>query len=241
MVTMRSNLERVYRRGHLYKLLLVLCLLVMASFAFPSVTWMGHLGYGLIALLLTQLVRIRKCFTFQDRNYQILAIVSLLTQLLWLLTPMSWQVSGVPLVVSWSLLVGWTVVRLVRRLASEQCVNDSVLMGAAAGYLLLGLTAGLVMSGIETIQPGSFKPLLIPGHHALGDVNVLQTTPVFAQLNYFAFICLTTLGFGDIAPVQPLARMAAVTTSVAGTLYVVAVMGILIGRYGTGVTDRSEE
>ena len=53
--------------------------------------------------------------------------------------------------------------------------------------------------------------------------------------------CLTTLGFGDIAPVQPLAQMAAVTTSVAGTLYVVAVMGILIGRYGTGVTDRSEE
>ena len=90
----------------------------------------------------------------QDRLYQGLGVVALVTQLLWLFTPLRWHNSGIPLVVSWSVLVGWSVVRLVRRLARETKVTASVLMGAAAGYLLLGLTAGLVMMGLETIQPG---------------------------------------------------------------------------------------
>ena len=31
-------------------------------------------------------------------------------------------------------------------------------MGATAGYLHIGLAAGLVMSALETIQPGGFQP-----------------------------------------------------------------------------------
>ena len=230
---MRSEWRRRRRKERIYELLLSLCLLVLASFAFPRVTWLGSLGYALIALLLTQLVMIRKqVLTLQDRLYQALGIVALLAQLLWLLTPVRWESSGVPLVLSWSVLVGWSVVRLVERLASERRVTAAMLMGAAAGYLLLGLTAGLVMSGVETIQPGSFEPLDIPITNAAGQNNtVLVSAPVFAQINYFAFICLTTVGFGDINPELPLARMLAVITGIAGPLYLAVVMGVLIGRY----------
>lgn len=118
---------------------------------------------------------------------------------------------------SWSVLVGWSVVRLVRQLAREHHVNDGVMMGAAAGYLLLGLTAGLVMIGVETIQPGSFEPLLLPAHGDESNAIVLQSVPVLAKLNYFAFTCLTTVGFGDITPALPLARMLAVGTGVMAT------------------------
>ncbi|QNJ06548.1 potassium ion channel [Synechococcus sp. MEDNS5] len=230
---MRSEWRSKRRRERLYELLLGLCLLVLASFAFPRVTWLGSLGYALIALLLTQLVMIRKqVLSLQDRLYQALGIVALLAQLLWLLTPVRWESSGVPLVLSWSVLVGWSVIRLVERLASERRVTAGMLMGAAAGYLLLGLTAGLVMSGVETIQPGSFEPLDIPLTDAAGQNNtVLVSAPVFAQINYFAFICLTTVGFGDINPELPLARMLAVSTGIAGPLYLAVVMGVLIGRY----------
>jgi len=156
-ITVESERGRTQRKEAIYQLLLLLCLLVMASFAFPRITWLGNLGYALIALLLTQLVMLRKhVLRLHDRMYQALGGIALLTQLWWLLTPVHWRLSAIPLVVSWSLLVGWSVVRLVKRLASEQRVNTEVLMGAAAGYLLLGLTSGLVMSGVETIQPGSF-------------------------------------------------------------------------------------
>ena len=56
---------------------------------------------------------------------------------------------------------------------------------------------------------------------------------MFSKINYFAFICLTTVGFGDITPVQPIARMLAVTTAVVGQLYLAVVMGILIGRFSS--------
>ena len=242
---MEPEWRRRRRKEQIYELLLSLCLLVLASFAFPRVTWLGSLGYALIALLLTQLVMIRKqVLTLQDRLYQALGIVALLAQLLWLLTPVRWESSGVPLVLSWSVLVGWSVVRLVERLASERRVTAAMLMGAAAGYLLLGLTAGLVMSGVETIQPGSFEPLDIPITNAAGQNNtVLVSAPVFAQINYFAFICLTTVGFGDINPELPLARMLAVITGIAGPLYLAVVMGVLIGRYSGDreIEDRLEQ
>ena len=233
-ITVQSERGRAQKKEAIYQLLLLLCLLVMASFAFPRITWLGNLGYALIALLLTQLVMLRKhVLRLHDRMYQALGIIALLTQLWWLLTPIHWRLSAIPLVVSWSLLVGWSVVRLVKRLAREQRVNTQVLMGAAAGYLLLGLTSGLVMSGVETIQPGSFEPVALPGADVVGNTSVLHFTPAFAQINYFAFICLTTLGFGDITPVHPLARMLAVTTGVVGQLYLAVVMGILIGRFSS--------
>ena len=233
-ITVQSERVRAQRKEAIYQLLLALCLLVMTSFAFPRITWLGNLGYALIALLLTQLViRRKQVLGVHDRMYQALGLVALFTQLLWLFTPMHWQFSGVPLVLSWILMVGWSVVRLVKRLASEQHVNSSVLMGAAAGYLLIGLTSGLVMVGVETIQPNSFEPMSTPNGIDLSNASVLDWMPVFAQINYFAFICLTTVGFGDITPMNPLARMLAVSTGVIGQLYLAVVMGILIGRFSS--------
>ena len=101
-----------------------------------------------------------------------------------------------------------------------------------AGYLHIGLTAGLVMSALETIQPGSFEPLNFP----IGaGTSVFATSHVFSAINYFAFVCLTTVGFGDINPMLPLSRMVSVATSIAGPLYLAAVMGVLIGRFANNL------
>ena len=132
-------------------------------------------------------------------------------------------------------MVGWSIFRLVKQLAAEPVVNESLLIGATAGYLHIGLTAGLVMSALETIQPGSFEPLAVK---SMASSSVLNATQVFSSINYFAFACLTTVGFGDISPILPLARMVSIGTSVAGPLYLAAVMGVLIGRYVSSIEHR---
>lgn len=230
-------------REGVYELLLALCILMLTSFAFPSMGWLGSLGYSLIALVLTQLVRVHTGRpTWRDKLYQLLAVVALTSQLIWVMTPVKWTSTGMPLVLSWSVLVGWSVLRLVESLASERRVSRSMLMGAAAGYLLLGLTAGLVMSAVETIQPNSFEPLDVPLQTLTGgDTSVLESAPVFARLNYFAFVCLTTVGFGDINPMLPLSRMLAVTTSIIGPLYLAVVMGVLISRYTGDVEEKQHQ
>jgi hypothetical protein len=64
---------------------------------------------------------------------------------------------------------------------------------------------------------------------------VFATSYVFSTINNFAFVCLTTLGFEDINPMLPLSRMVSVATSIAGPLYLAAVMGVLIGRFASNL------
>ena len=226
------------RDGTQLKLLLICTLIATVGFAFPRLVWATYIGYSLIALLLTQvMVGSSKAPDWSDALYRGLGLVAVATMWLWLLTPLVLIYSGIPLALSWSVLVGWSVIRLVTRFASTRRVNEALLMGATAGYLHIGLAAGLVMSALETIQPGSFGPLELA---SVSDSSVLATARIFSAINYYAFVCLTTVGFGDISPMLPLARMVSVATSVAGPLYLAAVMGVLIGRYASSLERQSK-
>ncbi len=66
--------------------------------------------------------------------------------------------SGRPLALSWSALVGWSVIRLMTRFASTRRVTEALLMGATAGYPHIGLAAGLVMSALND-PTGQFRAL----------------------------------------------------------------------------------
>jgi hypothetical protein len=61
--------------------------------------------------------------------------------------------------------------------------------------------------------------------------SVLMVSSSFAEINYYAFVCLTTVGYGDINPMLPLARMLSIVTSIIGPLYLAVVMGVLIARF----------
>ena len=164
--------------------------------------------------------------------------MAVVTMWLWLLTPLELIYSGMPLALSWSVRGGWSVIRRVTRFASTKRVTEALLMGATAGYRHIGRAAGLVMSALETIHPGSFQPLEMA---SVGDSSVLASSRLFSAINYYAFVCLTTVGFGDISPMLPLSRMVSVATSVAGPLYLAAVMGVLIGRFASNLDRQSRE
>ena len=122
------------QKGSHLRLLLLFTLLVLVGFAFPRLIWATHLGYSLIALLLTQvMVRDSQAPDWKDGAYRGMGLFAVLTMWLWLLTPLELIYSGVPLALSWSLLVGWSVIRLVKRFADEPRVTESLLMGATAG------------------------------------------------------------------------------------------------------------
>ena len=127
--------SRLQRKGGLQlKLLLLFTLVVMVGFAFPRLIWTTHVGYTLIALMLTQvMVRDGLAPIWADRLYRSLGLLAVLSMWLWLLTPHELIYSGVPLALSWSVLVGWSVIRLVKRFAQEPSVSEALLMGATGG------------------------------------------------------------------------------------------------------------
>jgi hypothetical protein len=61
-------------------------------------------------------------------------------------------------------------------------------------------------------------------------------------MNYFAFVSLTTVGFGDVLPKSPLAQITTIGLTVLGPVYMAVVMGLLISRLTTQArNDRSDE
>ncbi|RDS86684.1 potassium channel family protein [Dyella psychrodurans] len=82
-------------------------------------------------------------------------------------------------------------------------------LGSIALYLNIGLLFGLVFRLINTVSPGAFANL--PPN---SDQSALR-----AALEYFSFSILTSVGFGDIIPVSPIARSLSVLEASVGHLY----------------------
>ena len=191
-----------------------------------------------VAIVLTQVIlRNEQAPRLAEQIYQALGAVAVVSLWISWLAPEGMIYSGVPIILSWGMLVGWSTLRLIRRLAREPLVDGNILMGATAGYLQIGLTAALVMSAVEAIQPGSFTSV---GNQNINAETVPNEASYFSAVNYFAFSCLTTVGFGDIRPDLPVSRLLSVTTSIIGPLYLAAVMGILIGRYSSNLKEGAE-
>lgn len=216
-----------------YRLLLSICLAVLVSFTLPG-PWnrLSAIGYqllGLVMLLTFAPVRARPGEgPWPGLFFRIVGGAALITGMFWYVTPVGMRGSGLPVLALWGLFSVWSAIRLIEALSQERQVNFDVLRGALAGYLMLGLSAGLVFSVLETIEPGSFSSDI------LGTPEMAPNGPVwglnFVRLNYFAFVCLTTTGFGDLYPVSALAQILSVTVAMAGTLYLAVVLGVLISR-----------
>ena len=90
--------------------------------------------------------------------------------------------------------------------------------GAIAGYLSIGITWGYAYYLVSLLSPGAvrFNSPLQP-----------YEIPV-ARYIYFSFMTLTTVGYGDVVPLHPLARTIAVSEALIGQLYpAVLIAGVL--------------
>lgn len=115
-----------------------------------------------------------------------------------------------------------TVIALVRELFSIRRVTLDSIAAAICAYLLLGVGWGFVFAVIELEHPGSFTAeLFIP--------TAITGSPIIKSLHnfvYYSFVCLTTTGYGDIAPKSDIARVMSVLESITGQMY----LAILIAR-----------
>ena len=109
---------------------------------------------------------------------------------------------------------------IARRVFATGRVNVHRIQGAVAVYLLAGLILGQVLLLISHTYPGAFLLLGQPvAHDQISD-----------SLGYFSFVTLTTVGFGDITPVHPLARSFTLLGAIFGTLYPAILIGRLVSQ-----------
>ena len=97
------------------------------------------------------------------------------------------------------------------------------IMGAVAAYLLLGIIWSLAYHLVALRIPEAF---VFQGPFAPGSRESLQS-----QLFYFSFVTLTTLGYGDIVAIHPIARMLVILEGVLGMLFPVILIARLVSLH----------
>lgn len=114
------------------------------------------------------------------------------------------------------LFFGYMVVIILMYIFRQREVTFDLIVGSICGYFLLGLLWGSLYTLLETSQPGSFLYV---------DAHIVDQS----FFNYYSFVTLTTLGYGDITPLTPAARSFSILQAVAGQLYIAILISRLVG------------
>ncbi len=95
-------------------------------------------------------------------------------------------------------------------------VNTHRMMGAVVAFLLVGVVFAQAFRVTAHLSPGAFALRGAPASMA----------EILPRLNDFSFITLSSVGFGDVTPVHPVARTLATVEALVGAL----LLAILIAR-----------
>jgi ion channel len=107
------------------------------------------------------------------------------------------------------------IVVLLAQIFRTGRVTHVRIQGAIAAYLLLGGAYAHGYHIVEILHPGSFT---------LPPSGMLSAT----DWSYFSFVTLTTVGYGDITPVLPIARTLAIGEALSGQLYLAVMVARLV-------------
>jgi len=95
------------------------------------------------------------------------------------------------------------------------------LIGSICIYLLIGLIWALLYLSVDLLTINTFT--------GISDEASLR---VWSYI-YFSFVTLSTLGFGDIVPVNELARTLVYLEAISGQIYLTILVASLVGGYIT--------
>ena len=138
---------------------------------------------------------------------------------LWMAAFMHFEiVSWISLVVS-ILFLSFTIFMMVLRITQSKQVGLLEFVEAINAYFLLGIIGSTLFKIVYQLLPGtSFR---IPVENLMPNVDFI----------YFSFVTLTSVGYGDITPIDPVAKSLAIFLGVVGQLYLALTIALLVGKY----------
>jgi energy-converting hydrogenase Eha subunit E len=110
------------------------------------------------------------------------------------------------------------------RLIRTAGVTVQVVAGALTVYLVVGLLFASIIAFAATVES---SPYFAQGKKVSNGERV-----------YYSFTALTTTGFGDFTPAEPFGHALAVLEMLTGQLYLVTVIGIVVGNFAGRRTAR---
>ncbi len=108
----------------------------------------------------------------------------------------------------------------MRQILFKGKVSTNKLVGSICIYLLIGIIWAFFYFFIDLLNMGAFEGLEAhKGHGAIWEYI------------YFSFVTLTTLGYGDISPVNEVARTMVFLEAICGQFYLAILVASLVGAH----------
>lgn len=217
--------------------LLVFVLLLPVATMVPAL-----ISISLIALSAVLMGAISRYSSLQKsrKPLYLLGFLAIGMEVLWHLAMTWWPAVGllltVPHVMSWVAFLLISLLRLVRTLIREPFVTVSVVLGAAAGYLLVGVAGGVGLVALWVLHPQSFLAESLPVIAAGASTSTalsLGAVHVAPSLMASAFNLLTTVGSPAINPRDVSAQVVTTIITVSGQLYVAILIALILGRFSS--------
>jgi len=121
-----------------------------------------------------------------------------------------------------------TTIMIFIHVMKARRVTLDTLFGAASVYLLIGFTFATLFMAIQVEIPGAFR-----GPPEEGFLE-------FADMLYYSFVTLTTLGYGEITPATSHSQSLAMVEAVVGVMYMAIIVARLVSLYQSTKSDREE-
>jgi hypothetical protein len=152
-----------------------------------------------------------------------LAVVMLASLWLQYLDPNKWilpmgMLAGVIFI---AMVIGGIIGLIIK---SEEVCRETI-YAAILIYLLAALMWAFMYTFLELIDPASFN------------IELSRSGAYLPVFQYYSFVTITTLGYGDIIPITDVAKAFSVLEAVIGQLYLVVAVAWLVGMH---VSSRSK-
>ena len=126
-----------------------------------------------------------------------------------------------------ALLVALAPVAIVWSIVRRRVIDVQTVLGALCVYVLLGMFWAFVFSAVGAFGSAPFF--------------AQQQSGTTADYLYFAFVTLTTVGYGDLTAAGHLGRALAVLDALLGQIYLVTVVALLVSNLGRGRLTREPQ
>lgn len=156
----------------------------------------------------------------------ILILTSLIWDIIFYLTPQSFALRsafyiGATLIRSSIFGYGWWL--LTRTFIERQQVTGKTIITAIVAYLFIGIVYSFIYNAIWHIDAKAF--------HLAADRD-FQFKP-WNLVTYFSFMTLTTVGYGDITPINKWVMALSNFEAMTGSIYLAIIVARLVSLYST--------
>jgi len=118
-----------------------------------------------------------------------------------------------------ALFLGYAVINILRIVVQSEEVTKETIYAAIVAYMLMALMWAFLYMILELLAPGSFS---FPERGFRAETM---------RFKYFSFVTITTLGYGDIAPLTNKASSLVMLEALFGQIYLVVLVAWLVGMH----------